>query len=307
MKRLQQHQKALGSEVLLTLVGENEAALVSLYDELWREIMLFEATFSRFLPDSELTYVNQRAGQQVMVSPEFVALARATKAMSAATQGIYNPFILPKLQAVGYKGSWPDPGVYDAELDYEQRAIVPADSLEIGDGWVNIPPDSALDFGGIGKGYLLDQLAKLLDPKLVKGYWFSLGGDIVCGGVDVGGQPWRIGLQRADSEAVAGYVENKDGKQLAVATSGITKRRGSGWHHIIDPRTGQSAKTDVLTASICMSNGLEADVFAKCLVILGNKAAEDFAAANNITAKLLQIRDDKGTVTVHKTGDIQEP
>src|SRR5882757_10538330 len=106
MKRLQQTKVALGSDALLTLiVGDNEGA-AAIFTELWQEIHLFEATFSRFQSDSELTYVNQGAGERTEASLEFLALARATKRMAEQTGGLYNPFVLPKLQAAGYKGSW---------------------------------------------------------------------------------------------------------------------------------------------------------------------------------------------------------
>ena len=288
MPRFQQSQHALGSEVILTLVGDDEPQIGGLFDTLWREIRLFEATFSRFQPDSELTHVNQQAGLQTEVSIEFLRLIQQVKIMVKRSEGLYNPFILPGLQAAGYKGSWPNPAQHDESMDFSARRTVQPEALVVGPNWIKIPAKSALDFGGIGKGYLLDQLSAQLQLAKLTGYWLSLGGDLICAGKDTDDKLWRIGLQQADALGEAAYIENSDGTALAVATSGITKRRGSGWHHIIDPRTAKPAKTDVLTASVALPDGVEADIFAKCLVIIGSQEATGFASRHKIKDFLLQ-------------------
>jgi thiamine biosynthesis lipoprotein len=60
---------------------------------------------------------------------------------------------------------------------------------------------------------------------------------------------------------------------MAVATSGITKRRGADWHHLINPQTGQPAATDLLTATVSAPSATAADIYAKCMVLLGSKEA----------------------------------
>jgi len=286
---------------MLTLVMPEDQAS-PLFDELWQEIRVFEATFSRFLPDSELTYVNQRAGIATEVSPEFIALASAARDYSRRTEGLYNPFVLPKLQAAGYKNSWLNPDVQEPGTDFSNRAIVQAEKLEIGKTWVKIPSQAALDFGGIGKGYLLDELVKLLPKQGIEGYWFSLGGDIACGGFDNEQAPWQIGIQQADGHDTVANIVNAKGENLAIATSGTTKRKGEGWHHIIDPRSGHSATTDVLTATVQAGSGTQADVLAKCLVIAGTQQLDSFARRHKITDYLVQAEDNKGDITLIRSG-----
>ena len=208
------------------------------------------------------------------------------------TEGLYNPFVLPALQRAGYVGSWPHPEIHDARLDYSQRErSAGADDLMIKPSSATISVGTALDFGGIGKGYLLDQLADLLDTKHVKDYWLSLGGDIICNGFDSEDKPWKIGLASAEQpDTTAASITNTNGQKMAIATSGITKRGRDGWHHIIDPRTGLSAKTDILAASLGLQNATAADVYATCLIVLSSKAAETFMNTRNITDVLLQVR-----------------
>ncbi|HSX31018.1 MAG TPA: FAD:protein FMN transferase [Candidatus Saccharimonadales bacterium] len=293
MRRYQQTKYALGSAAYLTLVLPDDEVPNHWFEELWRRIEVFEQRFSRFRPDSELSDFNHSAGKQVAVTKEFRTLLVRAKAMARRTGSLYNPFVLPALQRAGYRGSWPQPEAVNPQVNYEDRKIARWEDMQLGKGWVNIPPNTALDFGGIGKGYLLDQLSDWLQKQGIENYWLSLGGDVVCAGLDEPGTPWRIGVQHARRETKPAAQIANDGKVLAVATSGVTKRsgvrNGTKWHHIIDPRTGRPATTDILTATVCSSSATEADVFAKCLVIVGSTNAEQFLRAAKLPNALVQL------------------
>ena len=291
MKRLQQTGRALGSAVVLTLIVDDPATADGLFADLWNHIHSFEKQFSRFLPDSELTHFNQQAGQPVEVTKSFKRLLQTCQKFSQITDGLYNPFILPDLQKAGYVASWPKPDASTSQ-DYSHRQAAPIDQLIIKGDSAQIPVNSALDFGGIGKGYLLDELATGLKKQKVKAYWLSLGGDIVCAGNDLDGAPWQVAIANAQKPGeVVGHMSAAT-KGGAIATSGTTKRRGAKtgkqWHHIIDPRSGQPAQTDVVTASVSAATATEADVFAKCLVILGSQAAQQFAKQRALYSVILQ-------------------
>lgn len=302
MVQQQQSRHALGSEALLTLVAD-ETQLPELFALLWHEIQLFEQTFSRFRDDSELSFVNQRAGLPVEVTPEFSYLASRARALSIETKGIYNPFVLPALQRAGYKGSWPTPADPGRAQDYGRRKVVSAEEIAISSGSLRLPAETALDFGGIGKGYLLDMLADLLQANGCHDFWLSLGGDIVVQGRGADGAgAWSVGVARAAGGGEAARLQNLDGKRMAVATSGVIKRRGTGWHHLIDPRTNLPAETDILTATVCLPSATEADVYAKCLVIVGSGGAPSFIRQHKITQLVLQTSDKHDTIHITKKG-----
>jgi len=290
MIRRQQTATALGSEAVLTLIVKDEAEAKLIFVELWHQIVSFEQRFSRFQEKSELSEVNRQAGVSVPVSKEFLSLAKTAKQFTKITDGLYNPLILPALQQAGYVSSWLKPQSSGGSLDFSKRQFKTTSKMVVTASAVKIPDETALDFGGIGKGYLLDQLASYLDTKHVKDYWLSLGGDIICGGYDLDKKPWEIGLAHAKTtRKVIQAVVNKSGKKMAVATSGITKRAGPGWHHIIDPRTGRPAETDILSATVVSTSATKADIFAKCLVILGSQTAPSFLAEKSDISALLQV------------------
>lgn len=300
MQRLQQTRHVLGSTGYITLVTSDDIRLDALFAKLWHTVAAFEQRFSRFLSESELTSFNHAAGEWVIVSKAFHDLLVTAHSMAVRTDGLYNPFVLPALQRAGYEGSWPSPEVVDSQTTYKDRVVASIDKLEVRDNEAHIPAQSALDFGGIGKGYLLDQLAEELDSEPLVGYWISLGGDIICSGMDTNHVPWRIGVRHADK--VVATIENT-GKKLAIATSGITKRNGRNkngelWHHLIDPRTGRSATTNILTATVTAAHATEADIAAKCFVILGTKQATTVALHYPVDRVILEVEDKKGPFEV---------
>jgi thiamine biosynthesis lipoprotein len=149
---------------------------------------------------------------------------------------------------------------------------------------LTIPKDGALDFGGIGKGYLIDQLSSIMIKDGYRDFWISLGGDIVCSGFDLDNKRWKINIANANNndENATSIFSKEDGSILAIATSGITKRKGEGWHHIIDPRINQSADTDLLTATVLADSATKADVYAKNLIIVGSQESLALAKKDNL-------------------------
>ena len=83
--------------------------------------------------------------------------------------------------------------------------------------------------------------------------------------------------------------------RCGVATSGKNRRNwtrnGLLHHHIIDPRTGIPAQSDVLTATVVAPTVLEAEAAAKALLILGSQAGMAWLEANPLLAGLLILED----------------
>ena len=121
-------------------------------------------------------------------------------------------------------------------------------------------PGVHLDFGGIGKGYAVDRACDLLAPSgpcLV-----SAGGDLA-----VRGGSWPVGVE------TLGRTLSLELKSGAVATSGSDRRRWATTegdaHHLIDPRTGAPADTDLLRVTVVGRTAVEAEILAKSLYLAG--------------------------------------
>jgi thiamine biosynthesis lipoprotein len=80
-----------------------------------------------------------------------------------------------------------------------------------------------------------------------------------------------------------------------VATSGRDYRKwkqGGTWkHHIIDPRTGLPAMTDVLTATVIAPNSMEAEMAAKVMMVLGSRLGLEWIEARPALSALVVMED----------------
>lgn len=294
MPSFYQKQIALGSIVEICLVADNQKQVDNLFIKLWKKIFSFERQFSRFLPTSELSIFNKNAGIKQTISEEFKDLLIKIKEISKKTEGLYNPFILPVLQKSGYLHSLVNEYKNDEVDDFSYRAVSNISKLEVGVDWALIPYNTALDLGGCGKGYLADLLGEFIHSKVV-GYWISLGGDLICGGLDHNNKAWSIQIEKAKPYLKEAYFENKTGQNIAVATSGINRRKGiknkQKWHHLIDPRTLKPSQENIELATIIDKSCLVADILASCLVIHGTKDIVNYGINNNLQNFLVQYKD----------------
>ncbi len=291
-ERYQQSSLKLGCDAIITIVSGEDCQ--KLFIELWKQVDKFEDRFSRFKSESELTKINAKSGQRVDISKEMSEILNEARKYNKITGGIYNPMILPGLQKAGYVVSWPKPNSdIDESLDYSDRNSISFSEVELDSKSIRLPRNSALDFGGIGKGFLLDKLADYLESRGYRNYWISLGGDIIFGGFDLNQKSWVV---RVDDFNNGGDLLEKElagfSNMKVAATSSTTKRKGQGWHHIIDPRTNLPAKSSIIASTVFAKEGVMADIFAKTILIGGEAMAKDLAKKYSIEY-ILQFKDKK--------------
>lgn len=248
----------------------------------------WEACLSRFRPESELNHLNSSAGEKVKVSETLWNVLEASMLAHDGSGGLVTPTLLGALIAAGYDRSFEGMGEKPGLATSAGPHMYSAQSIEF---WpeshsVRLPQGMQVDFGGVAKGWAADQAMRRLQsygPILV-----DAGGDIATSGVH-GEGPWLVGIEDPlDSNADLGIL--KLGR-CGVATSGRDYRRwkqaGVWKHHIIDPRTGQPAETDVLSATIVAPSVLEAEMAAKVVLILGKWAGLEWLDAHPEYAGML--------------------
>jgi thiamine biosynthesis lipoprotein len=261
------HFDALGSTCELLSVGSGQAAL----ERCEQRIRDAEARFTRFLPDSELAGLNASDGRYVPVSPEMFAMLQAALWAFEESEGLVNAAVLPALVAAGYDRPFRQGLTEPSALPPMQLPPLPQVLLlDQATRSAALAPGAALDLGGIGKGALADLLIDELGENAV----CNLGGDLCVRGAGPEGDGWHIGL--CDGTLVA----LRDG---AVCTSGISKRRwGHSMHHLIDPRTGMPAKTDLSEVTVVTDSALRGEVYAKAAVLLGAARGIAFLEARRV-------------------------
>ncbi len=236
----------------------------------------WEQVLSRFRLDSELCELNRRAGMDVVVSEVLWEVFQASRQAEIETQGLVNPLVMDALVNAGYDRTFDE--LLLLQTDPQRRiepVTVPSLDSVVADAEqhsLRLPRGARLDFGGIAKGWAAREAMNALSPYGPA--LFSAGGDVAVSGLRGDGTPWQIGVE--DSFQLGGYIEQLYLEHGAVATSGKDYRHwlrsGVPQHHIIDPRTGLPAETDLLTATVIAPNTMLAEAFAKAILISGSEA-----------------------------------
>lgn len=258
--------RAMGCEMTAQLETEHDgqAILRALPDQ----VEAIEGRLSRFRPHSELMQLNAQAGTWVEVSQVLFDNIYAAKQAARLTDGAFNPLVLPAMIANGYDRTF----VEIAHPSTTPTVPVPhwqGIELRLKTHEVRIPPHSALDLGGIAKGWAA---AALADTLAVYGACLvNIGGDLVARGAPQGLPGWQITIDdpQNGTKLLSLWLSN-----AGIVTSGTdyrhwTTANGEQKHHIIDPRTGQSAQTDVSTVTIVHRNVTYAEAYAKAVLLQG--------------------------------------
>lgn len=157
-------------------------------------------------------------------------------------------------------------------------------------------PGTAMEFGGIAKGYIADLLKSTLMQGGVVSGLIDLGGNILCIGEKAGGEAFHIGIQQpfADRSEVIATVAVKD---VSVVSSGIYERYfeqdGMFYHHILDPNTGYPVDNDLMAVTIISEYSVDGDGLSTSCFGLGlERGMELIDSLDGVTAVFI-TKDEK--------------
>ncbi|TMC11940.1 MAG: FAD:protein FMN transferase [Chloroflexi bacterium] len=231
--------------------------------------------FSRFEPDSELSRFNAAAGRWTDVSPELEGLLRAALDAHRLSGGLVHAGVLGSMLAIGYTRPL-RLGPTAATLTGAAPPPPLPDMLEVEPGRARLRAGTGVDLGGIAKGWLADRLAAELGQNCL----VNLGGDLFARGAGPEGEGWPVAVGDT-TLLLAGQ---------GAATSGVRRRAwqdgDEALHHLIDPRTGRPARTDLSQVSVVTPTAAEAEVHAKAALLLGSGLAPAHLAAHALAWRL---------------------
>jgi thiamine biosynthesis lipoprotein len=281
---------AMGTEVGLWLWHADEQVARTALADAEEFFAHTEARLSRFQPDSELSRLNRTAGQPFVASELLYRLVDSALRWRRRTDGIFDPTILNALLAHGYDRSFDtmplaiEPKAAHPPANTPRSAHIELDRVRQS---ITLPAGVGLDLGGIAKGWTVQRVAQKLGrlgPALV-----DAGGDIVAAGTPPATEGWPVGVSHPHQpEADLATLILRD---EAVATSSLARRRwqfgGETAHHLIDPRTGAPAKTDLVSVTVIAPRLPHAETYAKVALILGRQSGLAFLSAQPAVSAML--------------------
>ncbi|HET8913519.1 MAG TPA: FAD:protein FMN transferase [Ktedonobacteraceae bacterium] len=277
----------MGTTISLLLPEAQAEEGLTLVRALFEE---WEQSLSRFLPDSELTRLNELAGTSLAmpVSNLFYKVLSTALTAARATRGIYDPALLDQLIQAGYDRTF-------EELPRQRFApIIPG---EPGGRWrgiridpirhrVSLPDGVGLDFGGIAKGMAVDASLNLLRRQGITTALVNAGGDLAVLGKLPEMESWPVAVPGREGTWTIPLNHG------AMATSGIARRnwiQGQTFrHHLLDPRTGEPVENDLWSVTVAADRCEQAEVAAKVAFILGSEKGADFLWQHRLAGLLVR-------------------
>ncbi|MDE5623475.1 MAG: FAD:protein FMN transferase [Alistipes sp.] len=262
--------------VVADVEGIGRQGLYAAVMELDREA---KASMSIFDEGSLLSRLNRNLTDSV--DRHIAYCLRLADSIGALSDGRYDVTVKPLVEAWGFAGKEraAEPDI-DSLLEFVGR-----EKVAVRDGrLVKADARVQLDFNSVAKGYTVDLLARLVERFGAQNYLVDIGGEVRCRGVNRQGGPWRIGVETpfdgnmTDGEYVQKRVRLSDG---GLATSGNYRRfyidsEGRKVAHTIDPRTGRSAVSRLLSVTVAAPTCAEADALGTMFLAMG---ADDALAA----------------------------
>ena len=229
-----------------------------------------------YLPDSQISRINEQAGKDYTeVSQQCLVLLQQAIAVSAQSNGLFDITIAPLTRLWDITAE--HPRVPQPQLVEQAKQLVDYRDILIDGNRVMLRnPGQAIDLGAVAKGAACTIIRQVAQEYEIKTGYVSVGGNLIVLGKDPQGEDFRFAIRDPQGEA-SEYIATLSLTGSTMATTGAYERwfeqDGKRYHHIIDPRTGYPAESDLLSVSVISEDGMLADCMSTALFIEGKQAA----------------------------------
>ena len=296
-------QFLLGTYVRIRVYDEGkEAALKPAFDrvkELGDKITINQK-------GSEIDEVNEQAGiKPVKVSDDVYTLVKRAYEYSQDSQGGFDMAIgaITQLWRIGF-----DDARKPSQEEIDQALkLVDYHKIELNDQEKTVylkEKGMIIDLGAIAKGYITDEVVKVLKKQGVTTAIVDLGGNVYVLGHSPRGenQDWTVGIQDPNMArgSVLGSIKERN---KTLVTSGIYERYlevdGKKYHHLFDPKTGYPFDNDIASVTIITDKSIDGDGLSTAVFSMGVKKGLEYVESelNNGTEAIFVTKDDKVYVT----------
>ena len=257
------------------IVAETSLSNQQIFDEMQRINSEAIASMSIFNPTSLLSRINHNETDSVDIHiARNIELASKINALTPR----YDITVKPLVEAYGFaaKNREAKPNS-DSLLQF-----VGFSKFRLEDGRI-VKSDKRLqiDLTSIAKGYVVDLIAEWLDSQGCENYIVEVGGEICAKGVNAKGIAWRVGVDTPfENNQTPGKYQQKvvQISGVALATSGNYRRfyyndKGERISHTLNPQTGRSQTTTLLSATVIAPRCATADALATAFMASDEKEA----------------------------------
>lgn len=235
---------------------------------------------------SEISEFN-KTGKIVYRSPYLFAMLMKASEINKATQGAFDPTLMPLINAWGFGFSsraQMDSAKVDSLLNLVSLSNIHFDETEA----IALKQGVMLDLSALGEGFGIDLIGNFLRKEGIENYKVEIGGEMLCKGVSPSGRAWRIGIEnpKYEKSGESKLMTIVELKNEALSTSGNYRKyfvdaTGTKQPHIISPITGYPVRHGLLSVSIKAKDCVTADAFATSCMVLGLDKAKKLVESRN--------------------------
>ncbi len=264
----------------------------------------FDKCLSLYRPDSELSLFN-RSEKLEFKLPYFYPVLQKSREIFEATNGLYDPTILPLVEAYGFG---PNQKHRISEFDLKETLMligydhIQFDSIAVKKDQFGV----RLDFNGIAQGYSVDIISMFLEQKGVKNYMVEIGGEIRCKGSKAGKNPWIAGIENPlHPNQLIATIPLQD---RSMTTSGNYRNHfevnGQRFNHIINPKNGSMEQSNILSVTVLAPDAFTADGYDTPFFLMGLDLIKEFVSNHPALDVFVVFTNKKGDIETYASAGI---
>ena len=246
---------------------------------------------SNYKKDSEIALINKNFKEYQFISNDLFNILAIAKDVELKSEGFYN-IMLGKISSnLGFSPTF--------NQNLIQKKISTFDLDEKNNSLIR-DNNNWFDLSSIAKGYAVQEIHEYLVENNLRNHLIDIGGEIIINGFNKG-KPWSVGIQDPYSfNDNSNYIiQNKDGKFMAIATSGEYRNfkldsNGNKVTHTINPKTLKSIDNNILSVTVVHEySSTYADAYATSFNAMGSDNAIRIANENNIAIMIMTLDGDE--------------
>ena len=254
-----------------------------------------DMSMSTYNSNSLITKINNN--KEVLLDDHFKYVFNTSKKIYYETSGDFDPSIGPLVNSLDF-----GPKTNNISTDSLMK-LVGLDKFKIFENKLRRPLNSFLDFNAIAKGYSVDMISEFLLFNNVANFLVEVGGEIRSSGMNLADdRNWRVGLDTPTFDGSQNEIYKAFNLiDKSMATSGVYRKfkidsLGNKYAHIIDPKTGYSSKTNILSITVIADNCIEADAYATALHLMTLDEINLFVQKNNKISVFVIFKDQNNKI-----------
>jgi len=254
-----------------------------------------DMSMSTYNLNSLVTKINNN--KEVLLDDHFKYVFNTSKKIYYETSGDFDPSIGPLVNSLDF-----GPQTNNISTDSLMK-LVGLDKFKIFQNKLQRPLNSFLDFNAIAKGYSVDMISEFLTFNNITNFLVEVGGEIRSSGLNLADdRNWRVGLDTPTFDGLQNEIYKAFNLiDKSMATSGVYRKfkidsLGNKYAHIIDPKTGYSSKTNILSITVIADNCIEADAYATALHLMTLDEINLFVQENDKISVFIIFKDENNKI-----------